>query len=240
MVEIKTSGGRLGNQMFEYAFGRIIAEELGYKLIHNLNLLQPFNLPSINGKSFNTTEQYIDGLNFYSDNLLNEIIGNKNDRKITLHGYFQKYCYIKPYKEKIKNWFHLDKEDVYFDDTTVGIHLRKGDLTYCNQWMDMDDSYYLNILERENFDKIIITSDTPDYPLIKNIISKYKNVALFNADTLSTLKVFSCFKNLILSNGTFSWWMAFLGNPKKVYMKNFIHDSINLVVNDDPRYIIIP
>lgn len=240
MVQLQQTGGRLGNQLFEYAFGRIIAEELGYRFEHNLGadeLKNNFKLPKvIEGKSFETPIQKIDCLHKWSPTLLEEIINDKKDRKIILNGYFQKYIYYKNYKHKLKDWFKFDCNKHNYDDA-IGVHIRKTD--FKNSIYDMPDDYFLKILRAEAFNKIFITSDEPENETINKIKKEFKNVELFSGSPYETMEHFVCFKKLILSLGTFSWWIGFLSNADKVYMPDKVTHEIDLRVKDDLRYIFL-
>jgi hypothetical protein len=237
MVVANPSAGRLGNQMFAYCFARIIAQEFNYKLVNNLSLLQDLRLEQVNGNIYTNDQEIIYGYE-YKDDLLENVLKNKNNRMIITEGYFQKYNYYKNYKTNIKEWFkeiNPNKENILND--TIGMHIRKDDIS--NQKWDLPDEYFIDTLKMENPEKIIITSDEPTHATIKKIQNEFKNVEIYNGSTIDTLKKFVCFKKLILSFGTYSWWMGFLSNASKIYMKDKINNDIDLVIRDDPNYIII-
>lgn len=242
MVEIQASGGRLGNQMFEYALGRIIAEHFGYKLTHNLycsELETNFNLPKIlEGREISSPVQHIDGMINYESNLLETILDNNSERKIILHGFFQNYNYFKNYKDKIKKWFYIDKNYENKDD--IAIHIRKNDFKHIPKF-DSSDDYFLNLLRKESFNKIIIATDEPEYILIKKIMEEFNDrVIIFKGNTFETLQHFTCYNKLILSFGTYSWWMGFLSNAERIYLPNRIcPGSIDLRVFDEERYVLV-
>ncbi len=89
MVEVEYTGN-LGNKLFQYCFGRIIATHLGYKL----------KVDPIPG--FPHTAAVIDGQDYsaYPAQVLTEqgiglapVLSDKSKRKIVLRGYFERYEY---------------------------------------------------------------------------------------------------------------------------------------------------
>jgi len=106
MVEVKYSS-QMGNHLFQYCFGRIIAERLGYKL-------KAGPIPG-----FSNTAKKVNGHDYFSypaDLLLGHIekkikrqeidlkalLADKRKRKIVINGFFQRYEYYKPYKSQIR------------------------------------------------------------------------------------------------------------------------------------------
>jgi len=240
MVEVLETGGRLGNQLFEYAFGRIIAENFGYKFTHNLKaheLDNEFKLPRvIPGKEIQQPVQTVNGIHTWASDLLENILNDKSERKILLHGYFQKYIYYKNYKNKLKEWFKFDVNKFNFSNS-IGVHLRKGD--FKGSISDMPDDYFINILKNESFENIVVTTDEPNHPTVFKIKNEFKNVLLFNDSPYKTLEAFVCFDKLIISHGTFSWWMGFLGKASKVYMPGNVRHEIDLRVTDEQRFTFV-
>jgi hypothetical protein len=155
-----------------------------------------------------------------------------------LHGFFQNYNYFKNYKDKLKKWFHIEKNYENKDD--IAVHIRKNDFKHIPKF-DSSDEYFLNLLRGEKFNKIVIATDEPEYILIKKIEEEFKGrVLMFKENTFNTLQHFTCYNKLILSFGTFSWWMGFLSNAEKIYLPNKIcPGSIDLRVFDEERFVLI-
>jgi len=237
MVELEFTGGRLGDRMFEYAFGRIIAENLGfaYKPKMDSNFLTPFNLTEVPGEIYDEPVQNVCGRQTYEYNLLNKICENKEKRKIRIQGFFHLYEYYKDYMHKIKQWYRLEPKKELIKNA-VGVHIRNTD--YPIEWRNKPE-YYIEILKKESPEKIYITSDEHGHESVQNILNNFPQAEIYNNPcAYGTMSDFSQLKTLILSNGSFSFWMGILSNAEKIYGPSncVIPKYIDLIVYDDSRY----
>lgn len=244
-------GGRLGNNLFQYCFGRILASELGYKL----------QASRING--FSSTGDTVDG-KIISGNPhelhghevdLNEILKNPPNGPIHLKGYYQRYEYYKKYKAQIKQWLQIEEYNVNQKDEDVILHMRLGDdiTTFDpNAPYIMPFEYYEKALEKLDFNQLFICSEpeTLHSPYIKQF-ERY-NPLIVGGDTLTDFRVMRSFKNIIVSQSTFSWWGAFLSEATNVFMPvpqkgnsrlpnewSDARPDIDLNVDDESRYTYI-
>ena len=102
------------------------------------------------------------------------------------------------------------------DNDGVFVHLRLGDL------VDMDRlelvptyEYYKHCLSQLNFSSGFIGSDSPDHPLTKRLLYEF-DLEFYDDTPENTISFGSAFKNKVLSLGTFSWWIGFIGNQNNV------------------------
>ena len=119
MVRVRYQG-RLGNKLFQYAFGRILAEDLGYRLI----------APPI--PHFVCTQDNVDGLRIDSMvTLSGHFVGLENIRPFkgkkafSLRGYFQRYELYQEHKERIRTWFNRGFQKTSVSPGTVVLHCRR-------------------------------------------------------------------------------------------------------------------
>ncbi len=92
--------GRLGNNLFQYAFSRLVADYFGYKLCSELPL-NPIlgTTPVKKGKIFNTPPMIIeDGKGNYFPEFLEE-------RTYITDGYYQNIDYYKDKRGEVKSFF---------------------------------------------------------------------------------------------------------------------------------------
>jgi len=149
--------GRLGNNLFQYAFSRIIAEDLGYSLnpykgefeSSFVNCKEP--LVSTKTESNNQHEFLTDG-NFDFESVLN----NKTTRTILCDGYFQKHSFYDNYRCKIKKWFELAPlSDFTVSEKDIILHIRRSDFILSDSVLPFN--WYDKILQAGSWGKIYIT-----------------------------------------------------------------------------------
>lgn len=237
-IKVNTNSGRYGNQLFPYFLGRIISDELKYKLYGNP--IYDINYDH-NQDGYSTHETPIQELS--DDNLktikdFNEVIYNKTPRKIILSGFLQKKEFYIPYREKIKSWYNIKKYNI--PENHVGMHIRLGDLLNFNENDHLlPIEYYEKALTLINFSNLNICTDTPSHPIIEHFKKKY-NANIFLGNEKDTISFLSSHNNLILSQGTFSFWSGFLSNANTII--NAIpktgwnsHPELNLLIFE-PNY----
>jgi hypothetical protein len=208
-IQIIPNGGRYGNQLFPYFLGRILSKELKYKIygpsLYDINY-------DYDQSDCYTYENPIEEINDETLNDINSIISNKIPRKIKISGYLQKKEIYIPYRNKIKEWFNFKKYEV--SEQNVAMHIRLGDLLYdINHLLPID--YYEKALSMINFNNLSICTDTPEHPMIQYFVKKY-NAKIFIGNERKTICFLASHNNLILSQGSFSFWSGFLCDGENV------------------------
>jgi len=252
-VVIVNFNGRLGNNIFQYCFGRILATELGYKLAS----------PSIEG--FVGTQENVEGesLDIHPLNLdghvvdLRDILHNQQGRQIVLGGYFQRYEYYKNYQTEIRKWMDIDCYDVGQTENDIIVHVRLGDTMTefsSKHTHVLPFSYYEKALSNISFDKVYICSDqeTISGEYIRQF-DKYDPIILRGSGSgsgplhaLEDFRAIISFSKIIIAQSTFSWWGAFLSNASEIFVPvprhkinnrwSTYYPDIALFVDDDDRY----
>lgn len=222
--------GHLGNQLFQIAstIGLGVKNDIDFGFL-NWKYQDNFknDLPVLNSASLDfipiTEKEY----NYHDWNLKNEDYDISGwlqtekyfDEKLTRH-YFQ---FSDVLIEKIQN---LYKEA--FKKKTILISIRRGDFVDHPDYFQLPINYYLNSLIRffddwESYN-LVVLSDDIEY--CKFHFSFLQNV--FFGDGLNAVEQLclgSMCDNFIISNSTFSWWTAWLGekeNSKIIRpLKNF-------------------
>jgi hypothetical protein len=186
--------------------------------------------PIINLNNATFQEYSIEGI---ADNFKNHGFLYRSD--------FTNYNYIKPYKNLVKEIYKPLTQPQRNDNSLV-ILLRSS-----NTGIDFeikDDSYYTNIIENENFDKLYISLDHIDkYQGLLEKLSKYDPIIL-DGSILDIFSQITSFKKIIACQGTFSFWACFLSEAKKIYwpITNYGPNRLNLdvhfniLVDDEDRY----
>jgi hypothetical protein len=95
----------------------------------------------------------------------------------------------------------------YNNNNDAFIHIRLGDVMQHTPGLE----YYLHCLSLIEFDNLYITTDTPHHPIIYEINKRYPQMTLIYDNEVSTIQFGSTCKNIILSHGSFSAVIGYLG-----------------------------
>jgi hypothetical protein len=222
--------GRLGNQMF------MIAHAYSQALEHNAKFIAGKDANS--SDYLNNIYRNVDFCLDNTDDLLNndsyvnlgttfhynpiEIPKNKN---IIFHGFYQSEKFFLSNSLKVKELFSANEEFIaecynkypfLKDKNTIAIHVRRGDyIHYPNHHPVISKEFIYKSLEHiPNYKTkpVIITSDSIEWCQENITIDN----AIFLTDTLpwEALWIMSLCKHFIISNSSFSWWGAFLGETE--------------------------
>jgi hypothetical protein len=234
MIEVRYNG-RLGNRLFMYAAGRIIAEDMGYEL-----RAEPI-------EGFEGTKELVRGdchhrpvqmLLPRDHPKVANIVADKSRRKIVLKSYMQDYEHIKERAEDVRRWFRLPS-GIKADGDSVLIHVRLGDLATLGWAPSM--TYFTDVIDH-NFSgrKIVVATDEPGSRHL-SALDKY-NPTYAEGDHLEHFRLLTTASNLIIGTSTFSWWAAFLSEAivfaplmKRGYYSFKPFKNENYVV-DESRY----
>jgi hypothetical protein len=237
MIDVYYAGA-FGNNLFQYAAGRIISK----KNLYFLNKHKPGNfLETIDEdnqiKIFNNTLS-VRGNKLDYENIF------KHKGRIYLEGFYQCYENFRNYKDYIKKIYYFEKDKQLYDDSLIGVHIRLTDYTIQNHHLPME--YYIDCIKDSKKFPIIYTDD-PHSDYIKELKGKINCEVRCNSEWQDFLEL-SSYKNILISQSSFSWWSAWLSNATKIYYpltpKNYWRhnkdiDDANLIVTDEPRYILV-
>ncbi len=246
--------GRFGNQLCPYFLGRIISEHLKFKLYGPTSADREYCLKDIDVvynqpgySSHETPVQFLgnDSLGdqySHPDFELNDILNDSTPRLIVLDGYFQRKKWFIPYRKQIKQWFNPLSYNIPKDQ--VALHVRLGDLLLPNMRIVLNPlEYYIEALSSLKFNKVYICTDSPnDKEFIEPLIKKY-DATLFTGTEKECISFLASHNNLVLSQGTFSFWASFLCDgdniinaiPKTGFNSIQMRDKIDLLL-DGPNY----
>ena len=235
MKRIKIKGG-LGNQLFQYAYGRKLTLVDKKYIIFDTSffnkkskdtdrpfLLNKFNIdPSI---EFNNKKEFL--VTFLFKNIISKITGN--------HGFYQSENYFKPIEKVIRKEFTLKEplspiaqdisNQILDNENSVSIHIRRGDYV-----LDKETNIHHGTCELDYYKKAIeYIKDKIQSPVFfifsDDIQWSKENIKEENSFFISSpeikdyeeLIIMSNCRHQIIANSSFSWWAAWLNqNPDKI------------------------
>jgi len=216
MIEVRYKG-RLGNNLFQYCFGRILAGELGYALKAQPIPGFPGTYEKIEGYDYSAyPSQVLSDEEEGIDVKLASTLKDRPKKRIVLDGYFQDYKYYKSYGEIIRNsWLRMDawQERIPGNNDLV-MHVRRDDAIYVS-CKALPFSYYENIIKNTEYDRLFLLSDNPLDPFFSHF-NRY-NPTMIHRDLLHDFRFVRAAKKIAMSLSTFSWWAAFLSEAREIY-----------------------
>lgn len=248
-IVIRSTGGRLGNNMFQYASSMAIAQDLSKKLDNPSTLcMHPeFNLPNLTDAFVGPFVDDCSPDDVKSMWEINDFAYAKHhdivfppcseDRcSFALKGYYQSWKYFDEYKKSVRDIFQF-KQPIIEEARavlntpgysaaviTVGLHIRKGDMNQNRHFYLRDPplSYYEKAMDhfRDEYGSIRFVVVSDDPDWCEaQPIFKDTQIISNNAAALD-MAVLSMCHHVILSRGSFGWWAAYLTGTKAIYYKD--------------------
>ena len=215
MIKIQYQG-RLGNRMIQYASAHLFACKTGVQLDPNsarLDFIKTFNIRVPQGTVF---EEFID---INESNYFQYLNNTKENTGYNITGYHQTSEFLCDHRDFILNLYKCDIQCDSIHKNDCFVHARIGDLlNNPNRNMAYFQPDYLEQqLEtaRNTFNTVYISSDSIDYSPLVQLINKYE-LTIYQSDPLDTILFAKNFDNLILSAGSFSYWMAYISEANNI------------------------
>jgi hypothetical protein len=169
--------------------------------------------------------------------------------RVYLDGYWQSARYFETFSSEIKQEFSLRfeksgkmKELSSIISNSVAVHIRRGD--YVNNSVtnsyhgNLNQHYYLSAIEqikrKFGVDEVYFFTDDPTW-VSQNFRTNSMNiVSSMGFSDVEEILIFSAAKYKIISNSSFSWWGAWLGQtenviaPQKWFGLNIHNDTSDL------------
>jgi len=214
MSNIKINySGRLGNHIIMYLMGVYFAEKNNIYFQSKIPDQNFYNFFEIDIPRGEEQKEYDETILIDDNNVEELLFNNKTSNKnIVLGGYFQSPNILgnPNIENKYKKYISPKKIENTLD---LYVHVRLGDILGRHS---LPYEYYENRLKNISFENGIITSDTPNHPIVEKIIKKY-NLKLFCGEPAETIALGSQCKNIVLSAGTFSFLSAYYSKKSNVF-----------------------
>ncbi len=267
MIELSYHGG-LGNTLFQYAFARILHERTGLRVsVHPTRYTQHLTGKLIQRDSltlagFPATNAPLDGPtvtepliwlpgNNTHDNLngakeprtdLDALLRVHPQAHFALAGFFQRYSYYKPWKDRLRNaWLRTD----------IQIPASPGPrdvVAYVQAQFNVRPAFYSYALRRLSFDKLyVLVSDPQRAQAHLRAMARYKPIVVHNQDPLHDFEFLRRAHTIVQAPSSFAWWASWLSDAHTILTAlpdadygSRTHGVAELEVDDEPRFQYLP
>jgi hypothetical protein len=233
MVKVSYLGG-LGNNLWQYTAGRILAEKLGSAFdappIPDIPNLET----KLNGKRHWLRRLTIQG-HFIPDDCHGKLVKIKSG--------LERYENIAGRQRDIKRWIEIPKKSLYaISKQDLVISIRRGWNNYPVEENCPTFEYYYELLAKFNYSKLFICTDSPEDKFFENFRDNFKNLEIVKGDRIIQLNVLLSAERLIMAPSTFSFWGGYLGSASAIYWPrieslNFTGKNHDWFPYDDHRHI---
>jgi hypothetical protein len=222
MIITKIQGG-LGNQIFQWAYGKALSIKFNTDLYLDTsfynnqtgNTFRIFELnkfPNLGYHIPNIEEKPTIQLN---DNFTYNEFSYDDNFNYYLNGFWQSEKYFLDVSNTIKLALQpsidvYEKLKIKTTNNSVSLHIRRTDYVTSNGFHPVQSiEYYNKALDIiGNYDQLLIFSDDIDW--CKNNLQFKNMVFIENQNTFEDIWLMSLCKHNIIANSSFSWWGAWL------------------------------
>lgn len=249
--------GGIGNQFFQYAFGRMF-EERGVEVFYDLTWFKQYYGGEASRKftriyrmdKFRSNIKFDDSRRYSLDFIKNRdsiIEGHStyDERIFTLdhkdfEGYWQRFKFIKELLPKLKDELLLKDEvktkqfnelaDEILNIQSIAVHVRRGD--YIGLWPILPNSYYAEAINKLDGDLYIFSDDIE---WCRTAFSRTGRKTTFvDLEDYLAFELMRLCKYKVTGNSTFSWWAAWLGGGTVYCPVHWLGWKLN--VDSNERY----
>ena len=241
MAVVVAMRGRLGNNLFQYAVGRIIAEQHGFALAcHTRPLGRTEYLLNIPSARLTELSAYFPGAPLSLPGMVSTApiacydidhrpgwdgqvfplaaeLQDCRPRLIQLGGFFQRYEYFAPFRARLREWFTPRYHGALtrVDPRDIVVNIRRGNDFLKLGWI-LPLSYYRSILSSvASVGRIHICGTGVDAQ-VRLFFREYSPVYHAGPPLADFCLMRGC-RRIILSNSTFAWWAAYLSDATHIF-----------------------
>ena len=237
MIGIKFNG-RLGNQIFQYAFYCYLSKKTSKRLFftnpHHAYISKYFELDSFNNLTLGSklyslvTRTIVRVLSFreiYIQNIQTPREVDAQDWTI-YKGFFQTDWYLKhtpgalpiTLKKPYRDQFEAAFGDLFAENKILVVHIRRTDyLNYGKRDISLPLSYFkqrVNQVKNLNEYKVIFVSD--DIEHVKTYFGDSENYIYSTNNEIIDFQIIMNADVAIISNSSFAWWAAYLSHKNNI------------------------
>ena len=227
--------GQLGNQMFQFAAIKGIAQNRGYDMcipkhnqkhhdgIGNILTIELDNVFDIECQRSTIGSDILTEQRFDFD----ETLFNNCPDNVSLYGFFQTEKYFKHIEDTIRRDFIFKKSirddckeivEEVFDQDPIALHIRRGDfLINSGNHHNLSLDWYEKALKKFDPDReVIIFSDDIFWASVQELFKPDRFIISDGNSSYHDMFMMTQCSDFIIANSTFSWWGAWLANTGRV------------------------
>jgi len=192
----------------EYSFAKEI-KELGIELFVGKNkpsqgiLFNEMNFFQVFAQPVNANLQFDDNCYFQKEPIIDYLYDYLQDPRIQS-------------KIRAANPFHKR----YQNNNDCFVHVRLGDVAWVTE-REPGYDYYDKVISSIDYANLYIASDQFEHEICQRLLAKFPNASFLRKGEVQTIQFGSTCKNIVLSHGSFSATIGFLGYDSKVYCPKF-------------------
>ncbi len=223
MNVIRVYGG-IGNQLFQYAFGRAMRTDVAYDpgiydeaKERKRKWPRPYQLDKFN---IEVKRHFLLPQTTINEHKSGFDINLLKLRDHNFDGYWQYVEYYYDVREELKHDFHIKEslhtaafktwKSIIQNENSVGVHVRRGDYLV-QTWGILPTRYYFDAVKEVPDGPLFIFSD--DIPWCQSVFKEeYFSRKIYFVGLIHYLDfgLLRFCKHVIMASSTFSWWAAFL------------------------------
>jgi len=211
-----------GNQLFQYCFARLIAEENNLIITYSSELGRACSFSLLDCKFISEPEYIVE----YDSNKhsIKHQIDYDGDM---IYDYLENPKIYENYLDVIRSWFpKVEKKNL----KDLVVHIRRGD---CGENVNISVEWYLNVIKDIDYENVYVVTDEPTHSDVERFI-KETNATIFSSENIMSRTVDKSFMNEILvdfnfirsfdkilfPNSTFSWWASVLSDASEIHFNS--------------------
>jgi hypothetical protein len=212
-------GCRLGNRLYMYAAGRLLAKKLGMAIcsapLEGFPITGVYSGPNdgLNSKEWSEWSKEFMKVNGADPIPTWPDVNHLNGQDIEIeHGFVNSRYFVND-RDLIREWF-WSEPPMEVDPESVLVNVRLREFTPLG--LTLHPSYYTTVLERMSFKKLYLMTDDPGNPYL-DIFAKHNPIPVTGYGPEHFFKALA-FKRIVMSNSTFCWWFTFVSKATEIYL----------------------
>lgn len=203
------NNGRFGNNLLQYCVAYIFAKK------NKRALISPAPTSYTFPPSWETEDKkYFKDFRVTNQNFWEVYNKPTEDVNYVFDGYFQFKEFITEYRQDILDIFDFSTKKENPKDELI-VFYRLGDMEGKRQSLPLE--YFTHTLNLVNFSSGYIRTDSPTHKNVLFLMEKFGLKLFEGDDPADVIWRAKNFKKMILSEGTFSWWPAFLSQASEIH-----------------------